>query len=1385
MQKPALIRHSFSAHYAKVLAVLIIFIFTARAARAQLVLWNANYSVGTVTGKYNFSYNQIPDQLVEVNPPWLAAPLGGGGYQWQSSSVPVVSGFTDIPGAQSSSYTFSQPLPQTMYYRRRSYPVSNSLNYTYSNIIKITVVSVNWEDINYVREHEVMTSGITDWQSVDQLTIGQKAQVTKYMDGLGRSLETVDKGAATPATTGGAWGDIVEFSQYDQMGREPVNYLPYTTTTQAGSFKTGPLTEQPQYYSNIYNETSAFKTITFDNSPSNRMTKLVEAGAKWAASSGTSVFYDINSTSDNVQIWGVDYTQGDAPVNGGAYGAGALYKTTYTDVNNAQVIEYRDKLGRLILRKVQLDPSPSAAHAGWICTYNVYDDFGRMSFQIQPEGVKYLDANGWSFAGTNGQTVLAEQVFQYNYDDKGRAIWKKSPGVAPLNMAYDSRDRLVFMQDGNQAALPTPQWTANLYDDLDRTTTTLLYNTTESRTALQTDINNAVTVSTVTIPAYTAAPADLTYDHRDATITTYTASHSISFVSDAGGSFQTATGDAFVAQINTTPSSPAYNIAITTLGNPISAANLANSSVCTIVKYLYYDNYAFTGVKTFDNTFTNTTAYSTSDPNVLPITASQRVTSLATGSQTRVLGTSIFLNTTQYYDEKGHVIQALEDNIKGGVDITTHQYHFDNRLLSVCNSHSAPGTGYTSFITLTKYIFDQIGRVTSIQKQYGSNGLKTVSTIDYDDLGRAKTTHLDPGYNNPNSGLPDLESLNYSYNIHSQITGINKDYALKTPATYNKWGHFFGLCLGYDNKDNAFISSQLNGQIAGQLWNTQGDDAQRKYEYTYDNANRLINAAYGEQQHPGDGWAMTKTDFTVSGTSGQITYDLNGNLLTMLQKGVIPGSSSPMVIDDLRYVYMNYSNKLKSVTDQMTSTSFNGLSGDFKDGTNTGDDYVYDNNGNLVIDLNKNIQSLNGGAAGTNGISYNFLDKPEQIRVVGKGTIKIVYSADGEKLQRVFIPESGGSSTITTYINDFVYQETATLTTTSPAPFSGTGVQLSYISFEEGRIRVMTPTTQGNGLDGLTENGNITLPNSKMGVWDYFIRDYQSNVRMILTEETHNAVNTCTMETANGRPAAEDPVFGQTGTANEVETTRYPTPTGWQSVNTSSYVSQLGVLSGHIVGPNTLQKVMAGDQVTTSVQYYYQSGITNSNPNIVPNVLNSLAGALAGGATTGTLVHGNGAAITSQLSGNPAFVSAVEPTGAGGTTPQAFLTILFFDERFNLISATDGGVAQQQVASSWTSATSPLGLSGIKAPKNGYVYVYISNRSDQDVYFDNFVVGITAGNIIEEDHYYASGVSNDFFGPEMPACDSPLLPASVGALPPLEEVVAVAFMVASSFLNVT
>ena len=114
--------------------VLIFFLGFSGVATAQTI--NPNHKVGTVTGKYHFSYSQTPDQLVELSPAFI--PNTGVSYQWEQSSLPL-SGFVNINGATQSSYTFGAPLTNTTYYRRKTLTVQRG-NETYSNVIKISVV---------------------------------------------------------------------------------------------------------------------------------------------------------------------------------------------------------------------------------------------------------------------------------------------------------------------------------------------------------------------------------------------------------------------------------------------------------------------------------------------------------------------------------------------------------------------------------------------------------------------------------------------------------------------------------------------------------------------------------------------------------------------------------------------------------------------------------------------------------------------------------------------------------------------------------------------------------------------------------------------------------------------------------------------------------------------------------------------------------------------------------------------------------------------------------------------------------------------------------------------------------------------------------------------
>ena len=1233
---------------------------------------DVNVDVRPIYGNYSFNYNQVPEDLVSLS----VTPVNYT-FQWEYSSSPNDNAvYQSVSGGTNSNLSFSVPLIQTTYYRRR---VTSGNVVLYSNVVKLELVSINWENINYVREHDVLIPGQSDWKVIDQLPIGSKLQSTTYMDGLGRPIQQVSRESATPPEAAAAntvWGDRVQFSVFDALGRQPKQYLPYTTTSNTGKYKTNNLTEQPQYYSNVYNETNAFSSLTYDNSPLNRVLNAKSPGTTWAASTGNSMAYELNDATDMVRVFTIGYNVGDVPVTTAVYPVNTLYKSRTVNEQGEESIAYTNSFGEVVLTKTPLANTPNVDNTIGICVYSIYDDFGRLRYRLQPEAVRWLSTHNWSFAGTEGQAVLDDLCFKYEYDVKGRTVLKKAPGAKELYMLYDVRDRVVFMQDGNQRAQSTPEWTANIYDELDRPVLTTLYHTTKTKVTLQTDIDNAsATASAIAIAA------------QNATVSVY--------------------------------------------NTPITSADLNNSSINSIIKINFYDDYSYTGAKPFNTNFDNNLAYPTGTTQGEPIVNSNRTINMPTGSLTRVLGSNTFLASTVYYDEQGRIIQSTDDNIKTGTDVSTMQYGFDNRLLSMNSKHTTTSTGYTNYSVVTKNNFDKLGRVISIEKKYGSSAFKVISTYSFDDVGRLKKKHLAPGYTGTNK--TEIETLAYSYNLHNEITGINKDYALKASG-YNKWNNFFGMYLGYDNKDGVFARAELTGRVGGTLWSTQGDDAQRKYDFEYDKAGRLTKAMFAEKQKPADAWSAAKLNFTVTGRDGLIEYDLNGNLKFMTHYGIVAGNAAPLSIDELWYDYAGNSNKLLKVTDHGTAGTANGKQGDFKDGSNgTADDYVYDDNGNLVIDLNKDIKDLAGQTAGK-GIRYNFLDKPEEIRISGKGVVKIVYDADGTKLQKIFTPEAGGAAVTTTYINDYVYKEN----------------ELQYINFEEGRVRVLQAVSQNNGYDLLTIDGSMDLPNSKRGAFDYFIRDYQSNVRMVLTEEVHQGSNACTMET--NRAANEEPIFGAVdaaGTptaANEVKA-RFPvsdipgqsTNNGWTNSTIGSYVIRVGNLAGNKIGPNALLKVMAGDAVTASTIYYYKNAVTNTNSgnNILSSLVTSLTQTLSGSAVADPLVKGAAGNITSQLNGNIPFSNITSPdaNNSTGTNPKAYLTVLFFDERFNFVE--EGSIAKRV---SVAGNGAPLLSSSIQVPKNGYAYVYVSNESDEHIYFDNLQINHTRGRITEENHYYAYGL---------------------------------------------
>jgi hypothetical protein len=85
--------------------------------------------------------------------------------------------------------------------------------------------------------------------------------------------------------------------------------------------------------------------------------------------------------------------------------------------------------------------------------------------------------------------------------------------------------------------------------------------------------------------------------------------------------------------------------------------------------------------------------------------------------------------------------------------------------------------------------------------------------------------------------------------------------------------------------------------------------------------------------------------------------------------------------------------------------------------------------------------------------------------------------------------------------------------------------------------------------------------------------------------------------------------------------------------------------------------------------------------------------------------------------------------------PKAFINYLFLDEHFQWVS---GGFSAVQNSSGLKDHYSEL--QNLTVPKNGYLYVYCSNESPVNVYFDNLQVVHSRGQLLEETHYYPFGL---------------------------------------------
>jgi RHS repeat-associated protein len=443
----------------------------------------------------------------------ISGTVGGFGtsytYQWESSTDEIT--WSVIGGATSTSHTPSSPAVTT-YYRVKVTAASESL-YTNTVCVRVVLTTANnipngstasaslspvampaypggtsASNMNYVRLRVFLKPGIADLTTANaQTSRNDVSQTTTYLDGLGREWQTVEKGS-TPAGK-----DMIATVFYDSYGRVIQRYLPYTDNLETGNFRTDPNTQQPSFYNTYYNSTESFyySVNIYESSPLNRFLMHTTPGKSWSGNNrGVRTMSRANRITEDVRMFTIADAIASVPQYAGQYSTGELEVIESTDEHNNKVIEYKERNGQIVMKKVQNSNVLQEAHVGYYCTYYVYDVFRRLRYVMQPQAVEWMIANSWNLS-TNS-TVQNEFCFRYEYDGEGRMIIKKVPGDGEIWMVYDARDRLVMTQDEKLRTQATKQWLVREYDLQNRLIRTGLWNNISDRATHQAAVGTSI-----------------------------------------------------------------------------------------------------------------------------------------------------------------------------------------------------------------------------------------------------------------------------------------------------------------------------------------------------------------------------------------------------------------------------------------------------------------------------------------------------------------------------------------------------------------------------------------------------------------------------------------------------------------------------------------------------------------------------------------------------------------------------------------------------------------------------------------------------------------------------------------------------------------------------
>ena len=359
----------------------------------------------------------------------------------------------------------------------------------------------------------------------------------------------------------------------------------------------------------------------------------------------------------------------------------------------------------------------------------------------------------------------------------------------------------------------------------------------------------------------------------------------------------------------------------------------------------------------------------------------------------------------------------------------------------------SPGKGGTGCLTdivqRYDYTYDHADRQKTVSHRLNSGAQALLSHSAYNSIGRQSAI------------TTGLISTNYQYDVHGWLSGISNSR--------------FSQTLQY--ADGA--APCYNGNISSNLWqDNQG--TMRRYDYSYDGLNRLVNASYTETRQ------SLPQGLAISGTpdySAMYEYDLNGNATFIRRNGISRKTGNSLAqtwaYDVIDNIYIEYDgNQPLFVDDTQNPLLYENAPG-CNDSSFEAEEFAWDANGNMTQDLTKGITS----------ITYNMLNLPSVI-TYGDGHKEYrYYDTDGNRLRTLYqVAITPASSSASAY---------ARYRTEQTRHYCG---DVEYVN--DSVARVLTPV----GYVNARGNNAATL-----GDYRFYIRDYQGNNR-VLVDYSGNAI---------------------------------------------------------------------------------------------------------------------------------------------------------------------------------------------------------------------------------------------------------------------------------------